>query len=243
MHPVAQPQPTGPLTQPNGPGTPPQPGPPQLPPQSPPSPPQSPPPQSPPCPCPWPWPSCCHGICGAFGKGGAAFATPDPSPRAANPSVLAIVTLAAIAFRFIMRPLYATSRFATFAPNRFSDPKLLRGTESATCGLKPGRCHALPRRWRCFVSSTGRRASAYLVSVTATSPGAIKPELVAPAGGGGTREGRRSVARIALRTKPNRLAFRAIADDLNILCRSALRERLERQNRQCHPDFRYRTRA
>jgi hypothetical protein len=101
MHPVAQPT----LTQPNGPGTPPQPGPPQSPPSPPQSPPpQSPPPQSPPCPCPWPWPSCCHGNCGAFGKGGAAFATPDPSPRAANPSVLAIVTLAAIAFRFIMRP-------------------------------------------------------------------------------------------------------------------------------------------
>jgi hypothetical protein len=196
MHPVAQPQPTGPLTQPNGPGTPPQPGPPQLPPQSPPS---------PPCPCPWPWPSCCHGICGAFGKGGAAFATPDPSPRAANPSVLAIVTLAAIAFRFIMRPLYATFRFATFAPNRFSDPKLLRGMESATCGLKPGRCHALPRRWRCFVSSTGRHAAAYLVSVTATSAGPSN-QLMAPAGGGGTREGRRSAARIALRkTKPSHI--------------------------------------
>ena len=240
MHPVAQPQPTGPLMQPNGPGTPPQPGPPQLPPQSPPSPPS--PPQSPPCPCPWPWPSCCHGICGALGKGGAAFATPDPSPRAANPSVLAIVTLAAIAFRFIMRPLHATSRFATFAPNRFSDPKLLRGTESATCGLKPGRCHALPRRWRCFVSSTGRLAPAYLVSVTATSAGRSN-QLVARAGGGGTREGRRSAAQIALRTKPNRLAFNAIGDHLNILCRSALRERLGRQNRQCHHDFRYRTRA
>src|ERR1700676_3556275 len=123
MHPVAQPKPTGPLTQPNGPGTPPQPGPPQLPPpQFPPSP--SPPPQSPPPQCPWPWPSCCHGICGALGKVGAAFATPDPSPRAANPSVLAIVTLAATAFRFIMRPLYATSRFRDIRSEPFQAARI-----------------------------------------------------------------------------------------------------------------------
>ena len=206
MHPVAQPQPRGPLMQPNGPGTPPQPGPgpPQLPPQSPPSPPS--PPQSPPCPCPWPWPSCCHGICGAFGKRGAAFATPDPSPRAANPSVLAIVTLAAIAFRFIMRPLYATSRFAPFAPNRFSDPKLLRGTESATYGLKPGRCHALPRRWRCFVSSTGPPRTSISRIGHGHIRGAIKPA-------GGARRGWRNSGgpqisgadRAANKAKPSRI--------------------------------------
>src|SRR5271167_649277 len=112
MQPVTTPT----LMQPNGPGTPPQPGPPQSPPpQFPPSPS---PPQSPPPPpqCPWPWPSCCHGICGALGKVGAAFATPDPSPRAANPSMLAIVTFAATAFRFIMQPLYAL-----YAPCRFRD--------------------------------------------------------------------------------------------------------------------------
>lgn len=109
--------------QPYGPGPPPQPqpGPPQFPPQSPPSP--SSPPQPP---CPWPWPSCCHGIPGAFGNDGAALTTPDPSPRLANPRVPAMVTAAPIALRFIMQPLYATSRFETFAPNDSSDPKLLR---------------------------------------------------------------------------------------------------------------------
>jgi hypothetical protein len=53
-----------------------------------------------------------------------------------------MVTAAAIALRFIMQPLYATSRFATFAPNDSSDPEPLAGMDESASGSKSGRCHA-----------------------------------------------------------------------------------------------------
>jgi hypothetical protein len=169
MHPTPQPKPTGPWTQPNGPGAPPQPqpGPPQFPSQFPPS------PSSPPHPqCPWPWPSCCHGIPGALGKDGAALTTADPSPRLANPRVPAMVTAAAIALRFIMQPLYATSRFATFAPNDSSDPELLAGMDESASGSKSRRCHAPIATVEMLLSKPPAVVKpSYLASVKGTSCG------------------------------------------------------------------------
>jgi hypothetical protein len=156
--------------QPNGPGAPPQPQPrpPQSPPQFPPSP-SSPPPQPQ---CPWPWPSCCHGIPGAFGKDGVALTTPDPSPRLANPRLPAIVTAAAIALRFMMQPLYATSRFATFAPNDPSDPELLAGMDESASGSKSGRRHAPIATVEMLLSKRPAVVKAfYLASVKGTSCG------------------------------------------------------------------------
>jgi len=168
MQPTPQPKPTGPETQPNGPGTPPQPQPPQFPPQSPPW--SSPSPPQPQWPC--PWPSCCHGIPGAVGKDGAALATPEPSPRPANPRVPATAIAAAIALRFIMQPLYATSRFATFAPNDSSDPELPAGMDGSASGSKSGRRHAPTATVEMLLSKRPAAVKpSYLASVTGTACG------------------------------------------------------------------------